>query len=140
MGALEFYPLLGPKANQAEQIEIGELVTLGSEILTQRQPFQADFTSSAREQSMQDILKVGTSTGGARAKAIIAWHPDQRGALWTSGRETGFQYWLSKFDGSRANRDKELDDPAGYGAKKQPEFSEKAKTQALPMLPPNRCC
>lgn len=91
MGALEFYPLLGPKANQAEQIEIGELVTLGSEILTQRQPFQADFTSSAREQSMQDILKVGTSTGGARAKAIIAWHPDQRDALWTSGRETGFR-------------------------------------------------
>jgi len=60
---------------------------------------------------------VGTSAGGARAKAAIAWNPrtnEVRSGQIEAG--TGFEYWLLKFDGVRGNRDKELEDPAGYGA------------------------
>ncbi len=64
-----------------------------------------------------DILRVGTSAGGARAKAVIAWNPqtnEVRSGQVNAGE--GFQYWLLKFDGVRGNRDKELEDPQGYGA------------------------
>ncbi|MHC1773100.1 MAG: type II toxin-antitoxin system HipA family toxin [Flexilinea sp.] len=65
---------------------------------------------------MEDILRVGTSAGGARAKAIIAWNPAtnefRSGQLDT---QSGFEHWIIKFDGVGNNRDKELNDPQGYG-------------------------
>src|SRR3546814_21174425 len=67
--------------------------------------------------ALNDILRVGTSAGGARAKAVIAWHP-QTGEV-RSGQVAdgeGFESWLLKFDGVAGNKDKELDDPKGYGA------------------------
>jgi len=65
---------------------------------------------------MRDILRVGTSAGGARAKAIIAWN-ETTGEV-RSGQvkaPSGFGYWLMKFDGVSGNRDKELNDPMGFG-------------------------
>ena len=71
-----------------------------------------------REQAMRDILAVGTSAGGARAKALIAWNPDTDQVR--SGQlklDPGFQHWLLKFDGVDENKDREsLADPKGYGA------------------------
>ena len=58
---------------------------------------------------------MGTSAGGARAKAIVAWNRDTNEVR--SGQvkaPEGFDYWLLKFDGVSANRDKELEDPKGY--------------------------
>ena len=66
---------------------------------------------------MNDILRVGTSAGGARAKAVIAWNPgtnEVRSGQVTAGK--GFGYWLLKFDRVTGNKDKELEDPKGYGA------------------------
>ena len=66
---------------------------------------------------MNDILRVGTSAGGARAKAVIAWNRETnevRSGQITAGK--GFDYWLLKFDGVTGNKDKELEDPKGYGA------------------------
>jgi serine/threonine-protein kinase HipA len=60
---------------------------------------------------------VGTSAGGARAKAVIAWNRETnevRSGQIAAG--DGFDYWLLKFDGVTGNRDKELEDPKGYGA------------------------
>ncbi|MBO9694762.1 MAG: HipA domain-containing protein [Sphingopyxis sp.] len=65
---------------------------------------------------MREILRVGTSAGGARAKAIIAWNPATNEVR--SGQvaaPAGFQYWLMKFDGVANNRDHELADSKGYG-------------------------
>lgn len=65
---------------------------------------------------MADILRIGTSAGGARAKAVIAWNPstnEVRSGQIPAGE--GFQYWLLKFDGVKGNKDKELEDPQGYG-------------------------
>ena len=68
---------------------------------------------------MLDILSVGASAGGARAKAVIAWNP-RSGAVRSGQLEElppGFEHWLLKFDGVAENRDKDaLADPQGYGA------------------------
>jgi serine/threonine-protein kinase HipA len=117
MGALEFAPVLGPRSGVAHQIEIDTLVALASEVLTQREGLRATFTDPERKAALNDILRVGTSAGGARAKAVIAWNPqtnEVRSGQVPAG--AGFGYWLLKFDGVSGNKDKELEDPRGYGA------------------------
>jgi serine/threonine-protein kinase HipA len=116
MGALEFAPAIGPKARQASRIQIEKLVELASDVLTHRNNLRVSFSDEGREQALTDILRVGTSAGGARAKAVIAWNPstnEVRSGQVPAGE--GFEYWLLKFDGVRGNRDKELEDPQGYG-------------------------
>jgi serine/threonine-protein kinase HipA len=116
MGALEYLPAQGPSGAKSEQVDIKALVDLASEILTKRNDLQGSFAPVDRENSLQDILRVGTSAGGARAKAIIAWNSETdevRSGQVEAGQ--GFSYWLLKFDGVWGNKDKELEDPAGYG-------------------------
>ena len=116
MGALEFAPAIGPKARQTTHIEVGQLVELASAVLTHRNNLQASFAAEGSEDALRDILRVGTSAGGARAKAVIAWNPktnEVRSGQVKAGK--GFEYWLLKFDGVSGNKDKELEDPKGYG-------------------------
>ncbi len=116
MGALEFAPSIGPKARQTSRIQIDKLVELASEILTHRQKLQVSFADKNPRHALTDILRVGTSAGGARAKAVIAWNPstnEVRSGQVPAGE--GFEYWLLKFDGVSGNRDKELEDPQGFG-------------------------
>ena len=116
-GALEFAPVLGPKLRSATHIDIDALVELASEVLTQRTNVRGRFRDEEKAQVLRDLLVVGTSAGGARAKAVIAWNPatnEVRSGQIAAG--DGFEYWLLKFDGVSGNRDKELDDPRGYGA------------------------
>jgi serine/threonine-protein kinase HipA len=116
MGALEFRPETGPRARQANRIEIDRLVALAADVLSHRNELQVSFADESREQALADILRVGTSAGGARAKAVIAWNPstnEVRSGQIAAGE--GFEYWLLKFDGVSGNRDKELDDPQGFG-------------------------
>jgi serine/threonine-protein kinase HipA len=117
MGALEFAPALGPKPRKATRIEVDELVRLASEVLTHRNDLQEHFHAAGKEKALGEILRVGTSAGGARAKAVIAWNRatnEVRSGQITAG--DGFEYWLLKFDGVAGNKDKELEDPKGYGA------------------------
>ena len=116
MGALEFSPAIGPQARQANQIQIDMLVELASQVLSHRNNLRASFEDAGKEQALADILRVGTSAGGARAKAVIAWNPasnEVRSGQVPAGE--GFEYWLLKFDGVAGNRDKELEDPQGFG-------------------------
>lgn len=116
MGALEFAPVIGPKTRRAKQIQIDKLVELASEVLTHRNDLRVSFVDESWEQALTDILRVGTSAGGARAKAVIAWNPSSnevRSGQVPAGE--GFEYWLLKFDGVKGNKDKELEDPQGYG-------------------------
>lgn len=116
MGALEYLPSQGPFMGKSELVDIKALVDLASEILTKRNTLQGSFAPELREDSLQDILRVGTSAGGARAKAIIAWNQktnEVRSGQVKAGEQ--FSYWLLKFDGVSGNKDKELEDPAGYG-------------------------
>ncbi|MGH8506607.1 MAG: type II toxin-antitoxin system HipA family toxin [Stenotrophobium sp.] len=117
MGALEFAPALGPKPQQSTMIEIGALVKLASEVLTRRTALKTAFSGVRQRKALNEILQVGTSAGGARAKAVIAWNRETdevRSGQIAAG--DGFEYWLLKFDGVSGNKDKELEDPQGYGA------------------------
>jgi serine/threonine-protein kinase HipA len=118
MGALEFAPVRGPRSTAAEEIQVAQLVALASEILTERERFFASLREGREEVALRQILSVGTSAGGARAKAVIAWNPATeaiRSGQVDAGE--GFEHWLLKFDGVEGNRDRErLDDPQGYGA------------------------
>jgi serine/threonine-protein kinase HipA len=116
MGALEFAPAIGPQPRQPARIKVGKLVELASEVLTNRNNLQASFADEDKAAALGDILRVGTSAGGARAKAVIAWNPktnEVRSGQVKAG--DGFEYWLLKFDGVSGNKDKELEDPKGYG-------------------------
>jgi len=116
MGALEFMPAQGPSAQTSESIQIAELVTLASEILSRQKELATSFQDPEREEALQTILRVGTSAGGARAKALIAWNAST-GEVRSGQLEAppGFSHWLLKFDGVSGNKDKELDNPQGYG-------------------------
>lgn len=117
MGALEFEPATGPKPQRSMKIEIDALVRLASDVLTHRRDLSASFADKDREEALKDILRVGTSAGGARAKAVIAWNRstnEVRSGQVTAG--DGFDYWILKFDGVAGNKDKDLDDPKGFGA------------------------
>ncbi|MEO7101000.1 MAG: type II toxin-antitoxin system HipA family toxin [Luteolibacter sp.] len=113
MGALEFEPTLMTDA-APETLNLDALVQLANDALASRESLHANF--SQPPEALATILRVGTSAGGARAKAVIAWNP-QTGEV-RSGQlrpDPGFESWLLKFDGVFANRDKELNDPLGYG-------------------------
>jgi serine/threonine-protein kinase HipA len=115
MGALEFAPVMGPRQRASAKVRIEALVELASEVLTHRNSLQVSFAPGRRHAGLEELLRVGTSAGGARAKAVIAWNPQTNEVR--SGQvkaPPGFGYWLLKFDGVSANQDKELEDPQGY--------------------------
>jgi len=116
MGALDFIPALGPNPKQIEMLQVDKLVQLASSVLSQQQDTLASIEDEEKTNALQHILQVGTSAGGARAKAVIAWNPQSNQIC--SGQVDagdGYQYWLIKFDGVSGNKDKELEDPQGYG-------------------------
>ena len=115
LGALEFAPVTGPRPAKSKPLDVDALVSLASDILHARETFAGTLEPHARDKSLRDILAIGTSAGGARAKAIIAWNPATNEVR--SGQvkaDDGFEYWLLKFDGVAGNKDKELADPEGY--------------------------
>lgn len=116
MGALEFEPAILGERTAAREVELAALVDLASRILDQRASLAGVFSGVDDKEVVEDILRVGTSAGGARAKAILAWNPKTQ--AFRSGQvdvEAGYEHWLIKFDGVANNRDKEVADPAGYG-------------------------
>jgi len=112
MGALEFKPACGPRPGKAVPIEIGKLSRLAADILHHRTGWAANLKGSKAE-AFKTIIRVGTSAGGNRAKAVIAWNP--RTDAVRSGQvlpPPGFESWIIKFDGVK---DTSLGDPQGYG-------------------------
>ena len=115
MGALEYAPAVREGLGRSAKLRVEGLVRLASEVLTARRGLVGSFDVARRHTALTEILRVGTSAGGARAKAVIAWNP-ATGEV-RSGQVAappGFSYWLLKFDGVSGNRDKELEDPRGY--------------------------
>lgn len=117
MGALEYNPAKGPATDRDEEIQIAEMVRLSNDVLNARTEGRGALDNQASAESMRHILQVGTSAGGARAKAVIAWN-ETTGEV-RSGQTRapkGFGYWILKLDGIDHNRDKEAsDDPQGHG-------------------------
>jgi len=117
MGALEFEPtLLGARSRASRPLDIDAMVDLANQVLNAQADFRGVLQGDDDRETIEEILKVGTSAGGARAKAIVAWNLET--GEFRSGKidaGEGFSYWLMKFDGVSNNRDKELADPEGFG-------------------------
>ncbi len=116
MGALEFKPRMNEAHTTSRTVDIEALVALANRVLDDRIALHGKFTGENDAHAIEDMLRVGTSAGGARAKAVLAWNPDT--GEFRSGQvpaADGFSYWLLKFDGVHGNRDKELADPQGFG-------------------------
>ncbi len=112
MGALEFEPMIKRGKNTPRPLEIDDLVRLAKNALNQKEGLSANLSKDAGK-ALQDILLVGTSAGGARAKAIIAWN-EETGKV-VSGQllaPKGFSHWIIKLDGVTNDL---LGDPKGYG-------------------------
>ena len=130
MGALEFYPAIHPNFIESEPLEIERLRALAANILDQRKKIKVKLRE---KEIFEQIIKVGTSAGGARAKVLIAYNEATNTVLSGQVRAPeGFGYWLLKFDDIENNRDKENADPAGFGALEY-TYSEIAKEAGIEM-------
>jgi serine/threonine-protein kinase HipA len=112
MGALEFTPNEPGISNRSVRIEISDLVKIANDILSGRQNFSTNLSDN-EEKALLDILKISTSAGGARAKAIIAYNHKTKEVR--SGQvlaPEGFTHWLVKFDGVS---DSQFGAAHGYG-------------------------
>ena len=109
MGALEFRPTRGPRHRKATAVAISRLVVSARNALSGK--FDGDRETEA---AITNLIQVGTSAGGARAKAVIAWNPEtleiRSGQL---PADPGFDYWLLKLDG--VGKDHELGTGGFYG-------------------------
>ncbi len=109
MGALTFEPSTYLQVTPDEPIDIGWLAQVANEIVAARGTFRAVM----KPDRIAELIQLGTSAGGARAKALIAWNRNT-GEI-RSGQvdaPEGYEHWLIKFDGKEGGR---LGDPKGYG-------------------------
>ena len=112
MGALEYQPARETYMDESSLIELEALVETARQALSSKEGFKSCFEN--KEQAILDILKIGTSAGGQRAKAVIALN-DTTGEI-RSGQvpaPEGFDYWLLKFDGFDSHA--RPVNPANYG-------------------------
>jgi serine/threonine-protein kinase HipA len=113
MGALEFEPTNMKSADSVDTIEIKSLVEIAQKMLTGRENFNVMLSEHDEEKALSEILKIGTSAGGARAKAVIAYNK-ATGEI-KSGQANapiGFEHWLLKLDGVT---DAQFGESYGYG-------------------------
>jgi serine/threonine-protein kinase HipA len=99
MGALEFVPAQLTSKHQAFKIEIKNLVDVAQRMLSNRENFETNIHKD-EQKAINEILTIGTSAGGARPKAVIAFNP-KTGEV-RSGQTKlpgGFEHWLIKLDG-----------------------------------------
>jgi len=114
MGALEYRPMLMDDNDREEVLRVNELAKLADDVLRLRREARAELVPEMKHYA--PILRVGSSAGGARAKALVGWN-EKTGEV-RSGQVAlppDYGYWLIKFDGVTGNGDKEADDKFGYG-------------------------
>ena len=102
MGALEFEPAMESTIQAEHRIELDNLVAVAREALTEKDSFQTNL-SEDKKAAIAEILRLGTSAGGQRAKAIIAFNKSTGEVR--SGQvdaPEGFDYFLIKLDGVSA--------------------------------------
>jgi serine/threonine-protein kinase HipA len=131
MGALEFEPAVLKENKRTFSIEMDSLVTTAQKMLDQREAFITNLHKD-EEQAVLEILKIGTSAGGARPKALIAWN-EKTGEVKSGQTKApkGFEHWLIKLDGVS---DVQLGSSQGYG-KVEMAYYTMAKACGIDMMP-----
>jgi serine/threonine-protein kinase HipA len=99
MGALEFEPVILNESRRTFQVEMESLVSVARKMLSQREAFATNIKKED-EKAVLEIMKIGTSAGGARPKAVITWN-EKTGEVRSGQTRTpkGFEHWLIKLDG-----------------------------------------
>ncbi len=126
LGALEFHPTRGPRTRKATAIELGELVVAARSTIAGTVGSEPELT-----EALSRLIAVGTSAGGARAKAVVALNPTT-GEL-RSGQlpvDAGFEHWLLKLDG--VGPDLDLGASADFG-RIEYAYSQMAKAAGISM-------
>lgn len=131
MGALEFEPVALKEGKRTFSIEIDSLVATAQKILKKREAFTSQLNQE-EEQAVLEILKIGTSAGGARPKAVIAWN-EKTGEVKSGQTKTpkGFEHWLIKLDGVS---DAQLGSSHGFG-RVEMAYCNMAKDCGIIMMP-----
>ena len=112
MGALEYEPAIKPFEESSSKIELNELLDLAEKVLAERKKIKLNL-SEDEEKVLSELIKIGTSAGGQRPKAIIAYNK-KTGEI-RSGQinaPEGFKNCILKFDGIKSGS---LGDPEGFG-------------------------
>lgn len=112
MGALEFEPSTLKESKNTFSVEIDDLVDIAKKMLSKKEAFATNIKDEDKK-AISEILRIGTSAGGARPKAVIAYNP-KSGEV-KSGQTNapkGFEHWLIKLDGVS---DVQLGKSQGYG-------------------------
>jgi serine/threonine-protein kinase HipA len=112
MGALEFIPAKDDYLDKSSVIEISSLVQVAAEVLSNKSNLETNLKEDTKE-ALVNIIKVSTSAGGQRAKAVIAYN-DTTGEVRSGQLDAaeGFDHWLLKLDGVT---NAVLGDPQHYG-------------------------
>ncbi len=116
MGALEFKPARGPRPAKSHVVDVEALVELAAEVMARREDLAVSLARPGKREALREILRVGSSAGGARPKALIALDPESGEVR--SGQldaEPGFEHWILKFDGVD-DKSRDLGATRGYGA------------------------
>lgn len=131
MGALEFEPAVLKESKRTFSVEIDSLVATAQKMLDQREAFTTNLNKD-EEQAVLEILKIGTSAGGARPKALIAWN-EKTGEVKSGQTKApkGFEHWLIKLDGVS---DIQLGSSHGYG-RVEMAYYNMAKACGIDMMP-----
>ena len=131
MGALEFDPAVLSGQRKAFSLEIDNLVAIAQKMLTYKESFATNIEQD-EEKAISEILKIGTSAGGARPKAVIAWN-EKSGEI-KSGQTSvtdDFEHWLIKLDGVS---EVQLGESHGYG-RVEMAYYNMAKSCGIVMMP-----
>ena len=110
MGALEYVPQTGPESSNVI-VDVTRMTELAENILAQKQ----SAIETASDATIAQIMEIGSSAGGARAKAVIAWNEETdeiRSGQIDAGE--GFRYWIMKFGGIKTNGDHGVIDKKQY--------------------------
>jgi serine/threonine-protein kinase HipA len=131
IGALEFEPAVLKESKRTFSVEIDSLVATAQKMLDQRETFTTNLNKD-EEQAVLEILKIGTSAGGARPKALIAWN-EKTGEVKSGQTKApkGFEHWLIKLDGVS---DVQLGSSHGYG-RVEMAYYNMAKACGIDMMP-----
>lgn len=112
MGALEFQPAVDGRFRESAPVDIAELVQLAQNVIHRHEGLASSLARNGGADALGDILRVGTSAGGARAKAVIAMNDSGEVRSGQVPAPGGYDYWLLKFDGVD---DIELGKSRGFG-------------------------
>lgn len=132
MGGLEFHPATGPRPARSHTVDVAALAELAAEVMAKRSDLSASLARPGREEALKEILRVGTSAGGARPKALIALNPETHEVR--SGQldaDSGFEHWILKFDGIEDST-RDLGASRGYGAIEW-AYAEMARSAGIEM-------